>query len=80
MLEHLLLKRILTLAEHTGCVGQQERDVAPVGGLLDDIAGRTGRRVHNGPARACYAVEKCRFPDIRATDQNDGGELFGSHV
>ena len=34
----------------------------------------------DGAAGAGYAVEKCRFPDIRATDQNDGGELFGGHV
>ena len=80
MLEHLLLKRIFALAEHAGGIGQQERHVAPVGRLLDDIAGRAGRRVHDGPARACYAVEKCRFPDIRAADQDDGGELLGSHV
>ena len=31
MLEHLLLKRILALAEHAGRVGQQKRHVAPVG-------------------------------------------------
>ncbi len=80
VLEHLLLERILALAEHAGRVGQQKRHVAPVGGLLDDIAGRSGRRVHDGPAGAGDAVEKCRFPDIRATDEDDGGELFGSHV
>ena len=80
VLEHLLLQRILALAEHAGRVGQQERHVPPVGRLLDDIAGRPGRRVDDGPARAGYAVEKCRFPDIRAADEDDCGELFGSHV
>ena len=80
VLEHLLLKRIFALAEHAGRVGQQERNVAPVGGLLDDIAGRAGRRVDDGAAGAGNAVEKCRFPDIRAADEDDGGELFGGHV
>ena len=76
VLQHLLLQRILALAEHAGRVGQQKRDVAPVGRLLDDIAGRAGRRVDDGPPGAGNAVEKCRFPDIRATDQDDGGELL----
>ena len=57
MLEHLFLKRILTLAEHAGRICQQERHIAPVGRLLDHVARRTGSRVDDGPAGAGYAVE-----------------------
>ncbi len=80
VLQHLLLKRILALAEHAGRVGQQKRNVLPVGGVLDDIAGRPGRRIHDCPPGAGYTVKKCRFPDIRAPDEDDCGELFRSHV
>jgi len=78
--EHLLLQRVLALPEHPGGIGQEKRHVPPIGRVLNDIAGRPRSRVHDRAACAGYAVEKCRFPDIRAPDEDDGGELFGGHV
>ena len=76
VLQHLLLKRIFAAPEHAGSVGQEKRHISPVRRLLDDVARRPGRRVDDGAAGAGNAVKKCRFPDIRATDQNDGRKLF----
>jgi hypothetical protein len=76
VLQHLLLKRILAAPEHAGGVGQEKRHISPVRRLLDDVARRPGGRVDDGAAGAGNAVKKCRFPDIRATDQNDGRKLF----
>ena len=73
---HDFLERIFAAAEHAGRVGQQKWHGAPVRGLLDDIARRARRRIHDRAASARNTVKKCRFPDIRATDQNDCGELF----
>ena len=64
-----LLQRVFALPEHPGRIGEQERNGAPVRGLLDHVAGRAGRRGDDRAALARNTVKKCRFPDIRSTDQ-----------
>ena len=80
MLQNQFLKRVFALAEHSGGVGQQKRHSAPIGRLLDHVAGGPGCGVDDRAPCAGNTVEKCRFSDIGAADQNDGWELFGGHV
>ena len=80
MLENQFLKGVFALPEHSGRVGQQKRHSTPMRGLLNDIAGGAGRRVDDRAPCAGNAVEKCRFSDIGAADENNRGELFGGHL
>ena len=71
VLEHELMQRIFTCAEHPAGVGELEPRAFPLHSLRKDVACGARNRRHDGATSPRNTIEQRRFPHIWATDQHD---------